>query len=62
MNKLKHNIRKLYVFRALKSCMLIMPIITIFFQDNGLTLSQIFLLQSIFSIVLFGFEVPTGYF
>ena len=42
--------------------MLIMPIITIFFQDNGLTLSQIFLLQSIFSIVIFGFEVPTGYF
>lgn len=42
--------------------MLIMPIITIFFQDNGLTLSQIFLLQSIFSIVVFGFEVPTWYF
>jgi MFS family permease len=39
-----------------------MPIITLYFQDNNISLSQIFLLQSIYSFAVFIFEVPTGYF
>ncbi len=40
--------------------MFIMPVIVLFWQDNGLSLTQIMLLQSIFAISLFLFEVPTG--
>lgn len=39
-----------------------MPVITLFFQENGLSLSEIFFLQSIFGIGMFVFEVPTWYF
>lgn len=42
--------------------MLIMPIIVLFFQENGLSMKEVFLLQSIFSIGIILFEIPSGYF
>jgi len=39
-----------------------MPIVVLFFQDNGLSMTQIFLLNSIFSIAIVVFEIPSGYF
>jgi MFS family permease len=42
--------------------MLIMPVIVLFFQDNGLTMKEILLLQAIFSVAIVVFEVPSGYF
>tara|TARA_B100000902_G_scaffold398712_1_gene466534 strand:+ start:6929 stop:8053 length:1125 start_codon:yes stop_codon:yes gene_type:complete len=41
--------------------MLAMPIIVLFFQDKGLTLFQIMILQSIYSITLSLSEIPSGY-
>lgn len=41
--------------------MVVMPIITIFFQSKGLTMQQIYRTQSLFSIALFVLEVPTWY-
>lgn len=38
-----------------------MPIIVLFFQDNGLSMREVFLLQSFFSIVIVVTEVPSGY-
>lgn len=38
-----------------------MPIIVLFFQENGLSLKEILLLQSIFSIGIIVFEIPSGY-
>lgn len=55
----KSNIRKLIAIRFFESGVIMMPVITLFFQDNGLSLAQIFLLQSIFAVAMFVFEVPT---
>lgn len=59
---LKSNIRKLNTMKFFKSSLIAMPVMTLFFQDNWLSLSQIFILQSIFAIAMFAFEVPTWYF
>lgn len=42
--------------------MLIMPIVILFYEDNGLNPFYIFLLQGIYSIAIVGFEIPSGYF
>ncbi|MEG2277795.1 MAG: MFS transporter [Odoribacter sp.] len=38
-----------------------MPIIVLFYQENGLGLKDIFLLKSVYSIVLVALDIPTGY-
>lgn len=48
--------------RAIRSFMVVMPIIAIYFQEAGLSIRQIFLLQVIFSVAIIVFELPTGYF
>ncbi len=58
----KSNLWKLYVTIALRWAMFAMPIIVIFYQSNGLTLRQVFILQAVFALVAVLFEVPTGYF
>jgi len=47
---------------ALYWFLLIMPIIVLFFQKNGLSMKDILLLQSVFSISIVLFEIPSGYF
>tara|TARA_B100000131_G_C18105083_1_gene607468 strand:+ start:799 stop:1908 length:1110 start_codon:yes stop_codon:yes gene_type:complete len=41
--------------------MVAMPIIVLFFEDHGLTLTQIMTLQAIYSISVAIFEIPSGY-
>ena len=41
--------------------MLIMPIIVLFFRENGLSMCEVFILQSVFSIAIVVSEVPSGY-
>lgn len=62
MNNIESNIWKLYVIKALRWFLLIMPIIILFFQENGLSMKEILLLQAIFSIGVILFEIPSGYF
>jgi len=38
-----------------------MPIVVLFYQENGLSMSQIFLLKSIYSIAMVATELPSGY-
>lgn len=38
-----------------------MPIIVLFYEDNGLGLKDIFLLKSVYSVVLVLLDIPTGY-
>lgn len=38
-----------------------MPIIVLFYEKNGLSLQDIFILKSIYSIVAVAFEIPSGY-
>jgi MFS family permease len=58
----RNNIYKLYVIKIAKWFSLIMPIFVLFFQDNGLNMTQIFLLKSVYSIGMLCFEIPSGYF
>ncbi len=38
-----------------------MPVVVIFYQDNGLSMQDIFLLKSIYSIAIVVMEIPSGY-
>lgn len=58
---LKSNIWKLYLIKSFRWFMLIMPVIVLFFQDNGLSMFQVFVLQAVFSIVVVISEIPSGY-
>ncbi len=62
MTGIESNIWKLYLIKGLRWFMLIIPTIVLFFQENGLSMSQVLLLQSIFSIGIILFEIPSGYF
>jgi len=59
---LKANIWKLNTLQALCWFMLTMPTIVLFFQSNGLSMTEILLLQSIFSLTIVATEIPSGYF
>ena len=57
----KKNTRKLVILKLMRSMSLIVPVIALFYTQHGLSLTQIMLLQSIFSVALFSLEIPTGY-
>ena len=62
MIKLPHpNIWKLFVIKGALWFMIIMPIIVLFFQDNGLSLQEIMILQACYSLSLGLMEIPSGY-
>ena len=59
---LKGNIRKLYAFSVLKMTLFPMAVITLFWKDQiGLSLTEILLLQAIFSVACILMEYPSGY-
>jgi MFS family permease len=59
---LKGNIGKLYAFSVLKMTLFPMAVITLFWKDQiGLSLTQILLLQAIFSAASILMEYPSGY-
>ncbi|MFP4557539.1 MAG: MFS transporter [Bacteroidales bacterium] len=57
-----HNILRLYIIKASKWFMLIMPIVVLFYQENGLGMREVFILKSIYSISIVILEIPSGYF
>lgn len=61
-NNFHSNINKLYLFSFLKMSLFPMAIITLFWKDQiGLSLTQILLLQGIFSVAMVIMEYPSGY-
>src|SRR6056297_730322 len=56
-----NNIFLLYLIKFAKWFMLFMPIIVIFFQDNGLEMRHIFLLKAINAVTVVVLEIPSGY-
>lgn len=58
---LKSNITKLYLIKIAKWFMLFMPFMIPFYEENGLTFSQISLLKAIYSISIVINEIPSGY-
>lgn len=61
MRNLPKNTLQLYLIKVAKWFNLVMPIVVLFYQDNGLSMSQIFLLKSIYSIAMVATELPSGY-
>ena len=59
--KLKNNILALYVIKISKWFSIIMPIVVLFYQENDLSMFQIFTLKSIYSISMLALEIPSGY-
>ena len=59
--QLKHNIFKMYVLKGVLWFMVSMPIIVLFFQEHGLSLTQVMILQAIYSLSVALFEIPSGY-
>ncbi len=58
----KRNLTALYLIKIAKWMNLVMPVIVLFYKSNGLSMKDIFLLQSIYSLTLMTLEIPTGYF
>jgi len=61
MKGIDKNIRYLYLIKLAKWFTLVMPIIVVFYQDNGLKMTDIMLLKSIYSITVVCIELPSGY-
>ena len=61
MKALESNIWKLQLVLFLRNFLVIMPIIVLFLQENGLSMTQVLILQSIFAIGIVVLEVPSGY-
>ena len=60
--KLEDNINKMYLLKAVKWFMILMPIIVLFFEKHGLSLTQIMILQATYSFTVALFEIPSGFF
>lgn len=60
--ELKSNIWKFYIYQIFSSLAFFVPVIVLFWQENGLSLTQIMILQSLFSVAIVLLEIPTGYF
>lgn len=56
------NFKKICIIRAIRSGMFSIPIIVLFFAENGVNLKEAIILQSLFSLASIIFEIPTGYF
>lgn len=55
------NILRLNIIKFSKWFTLVMPVIVPFYRENGLTLSEIMVLKSVYSIVIVAMELPSGY-
>lgn len=58
----RSNIWKLYLIKISKWFMLFMPYVVPFYQENGLDMHQIMVLQAIYSVSVIALEIPSGYF
>lgn len=57
---LQANIWKFYVYRVFASLSFSIPIFVLFLNENGLGMTQIMMLQAIYTIIIMVFEVPFG--
>lgn len=61
-SSISRNIPILFFFKISRWLLLFMPTIILFFNEFGLDMMEIMLLQSVFGISLAIFEIPSGYF
>lgn len=60
MKNLEGNIRKYYIYYCLMSINFIMPVIVIFLLSKEISLTEVMLLQSVYSVAILISEIPTG--
>ncbi len=60
--KLHYNLWKIYLYEIFASMFFSIPVIVLFWQHNGLSLTEVMVLQSIFAIITVALEIPSGYF
>lgn len=58
---LKGNIYRLYIIKLSKWLMLTMPILFLFYKENGLATQELFILKAFYSVSIVVLEVPSGY-
>lgn len=61
MAEFRKNIVRLYLVKISKWFNLVMPIVVLFYQDNGMGMHEIFVLKSIYSIAIVVMELPSGW-
>ncbi len=61
-HQLERNVHLLFGLKAAKWFMLFMPVVVLFFMENGLDVKQIMLAQAAYSLSVALFELPSGYF
>ena len=61
-NQVNANIFRLYIIKISKWLMLTMPIVFLFYQENGLGTQELFILKAVYSVSIVLMEVPSGYF
>ncbi|WP_300669548.1 MFS transporter [Desulfoluna sp.] len=59
---MKSNIFKLYVIKISKWLMLTVPVVFLFYRENGLGTQDLFLLKAAYSFAVVVMEIPSGYF
>ncbi len=59
--ELRRNLKVLYAFSFCSLALVIIPVIVPFFATKGLSLADVFMLQSAFALSVVVFEVPSGY-
>lgn len=59
---LRHNLIRLYILKVSHWFMLVMPIVVLLYKANGLCVSEVFVLQSVYSLSIVLLEIPSGYF
>ncbi|MEL7242934.1 MAG: MFS transporter, partial [Cyanobacteria bacterium J06573_2] len=62
VSSIRSNIWKLYILKGLEFAWFPIPVIIIFYENNGLSFEQSLLLKTILSLSVFIFEIPSGYF
>lgn len=61
MENFGKNIPRLYLIKISKWFNIVMPVVVLFYQDNGMDMQQIFTLKAIYSIAIVTMEVPSGW-
>ncbi|MEO1430212.1 MAG: MFS transporter [Cyanobacteria bacterium J06633_8] len=62
VGSIRSNIWKLYILKGLEFAWFPIPVIIIFYENNGLSFEESLLLKTILSLSIFIFEIPSGYF
>ncbi len=57
----RQNIYRLYIIKLSKWLMLTMPILFLFYKENGLATQELFFLKAVYSFTIVLLEVPSGY-